>query len=240
MANLAEFAGRELVSVDKANIDFGSNKKEEKDDDDTTPSLSTEEADAFCKWFKDEALPDQVSVVRITDRLTSSPAVVTDSESGAMRRMMRFVDTDGSQEMALGKQQLEINPKHPIMIGLNSLREKEPPLAQVLAAQVFDNCLMVAGLMGDGRSMVPRLNDLMLSLVKTATQEFPNPPKPYVAPAKAEMIPDPEMVELAEKLERGELRPPPLDEDEDDEAKDEEEMELNWIDDNDDRTKSTS
>ena len=41
-------------------------------------------------------------------------------------------------------------------------------LAQVLAEQVLDNCLVAAGLLDDGRSMLPRLNDLMLCIVKSS------------------------------------------------------------------------
>jgi hypothetical protein len=84
--------------------------------------------------------------------------------------MMRLVDTTdgGSAGIPLPKQQVQINPKHPIILGMNAIRESEPTLAKVLAEQIFDNCLMAAGLLDDGRSMLPRLNDILTTVVKDA------------------------------------------------------------------------
>ena len=46
--------------------------------------------------------------------------------------------------------------------------DKEPTLARVLAQQVFDNCLVAAGSMDDSHSMLPRLNDILMCVVKGA------------------------------------------------------------------------
>merc|ERR1712228_322683 len=101
----------------------------------------------------------------------------TDHESGALRRMMRMVDTSeaGRDEMKLPKQHMEINPTHKVIIGINELRESQPALARVLAAQVFDNCLVAAGLLDDSSSMLPRLNDLLLCVVNGAVAQNGNP-----------------------------------------------------------------
>jgi len=48
----------------------------------------------------------------------------------------------------------------------------EPKLAEVCAAQVYDNCLVAAGLMDDSRLMLPRLNELLLCVVKGATSSI--------------------------------------------------------------------
>jgi len=170
MANLGKYEGRKLVSAEKADIDLPDEEDEkEKDKEDSPEGLSEEEATKFCSWFQ-VTLTDKVSSCKTTTRLGSSPAIVTDSESGAMRRMMRLVDTtDGGRSgMALPKQQVELNPKHPIIIGINSIKEREPTLAKVLIEQIFDNCLLAAGVMDDGRSMLPRLNDILLTVVKEA------------------------------------------------------------------------
>ena len=83
---------------------------------------------------------------------------------------MRMVETSeggtSSSTMPLPKQTVEINPKHEIIVGIYHLKEKDPMLAEVLAEQVVDNCLVAAGLLDDGRTMLPRLNDLMLCIVK--------------------------------------------------------------------------
>ena len=185
MANLKAFEGRDLVSADRSGVgasesagkgsdenkDEGGAKKEEGKDGDDGSGLSTKEADEFCTWFK-STLDAKVSTCRTTSRLSSSPAVVTDAESGALRRMMRMVETSeggtSSSGMPLPKQTVEINPRHEIVVGIDRIRERDPVLARVLAEQVFDNCLVAAGLLDDGRSMLPRLNDLMLCVVKSS------------------------------------------------------------------------
>lgn len=188
MANLKAFEGRDLVSADRSGVGAsesggkssdenkdgeGAKTEEGKDGDDgsSSPGLSTKEADEFCTWFK-STLDAKVSTCRTTSRLSSSPAVVTDAESGALRRMMRMVETSeggtSTGGMPLPKQTVEINPRHEIVVGIDRIRERDPVLARVLAEQVFDNCLVAAGLLDDGRSMLPRLNDLLLCVVKSS------------------------------------------------------------------------
>lgn len=177
MANIGKFEGRELISAEKGDIDVDTTK-DEKDDDkasetetDSSPtSLTDKEADEFCAWFQ-MTLDSKVSKCKTTNRLSSSPAVVTDNESGALRRMMRMVETqDGGsgEHMQLPKQQVEINPNHPMIKELYEIRDQEPELAKICAEQVFDNCLIAAGLLDDSRSMLGRLNDILLSVVKGA------------------------------------------------------------------------
>ena len=83
-----------------------------------------------------------------------------------------MVDTaEGSRDgIPLPKQHVEINTKHAIVVGISDLVKTQPALAKVLAAQVFDNCLVAAGLLDDSRSMLPRLNDILVCLVKCAIQ----------------------------------------------------------------------
>jgi len=144
-------------------IDCGINKKEKE------MTLSATEAIDVCTWMKKTLGDSKVVSCRPSSRLVSSPAIVTDNESGMMRRMMRMVDnSDGRDGMPLPPQNVEINPSHPIITGLYEIKETEPVLARVLAEQIYDNCLVAAGLMDDSRTMLPRLNDLLVSLVKGA------------------------------------------------------------------------
>lgn len=180
MANLDSYEGRQLVSVEKGDIDLSKFSTEEKDKKEESESEDSAKADAqtldatqsmeFCTWLKTTLGDKKVASCRPSSRLVSSPAIVTDNESGAMRRMMRMVDTaDGTRDtMPLPKQNVEINPSHPIIVGMYNIREKEPVLARILAEQIYDNCLVAAGLLDDSRTMLPRLNDLLLSLVKGA------------------------------------------------------------------------
>jgi TNF receptor-associated protein 1 len=184
MANIDKYEGRQLVSVEKGDIDLSKyqtdEEKDKKDDKDAKEEGSTDgdsldavQSMELCSWFKTTLGDNKVSSCRPSSRLVSSPAIVTDNESGAMRRMMRMVDTsDGTRDtMPLPKQNVEINPSHPIIVGIYNIRDSQPVLARVLAEQVYDNCLVAAGLLDDSRTMLPRLNDLLISLVKGAQPE---------------------------------------------------------------------
>jgi TNF receptor-associated protein 1 len=180
MANLEQYEGRKIVGADKADIKLPTSATDDEDDNDKDSSenpndLSETEIVDFCAWFR-VTLGDRVKECKPTTRLGNSPAVVTDAESGAMRRMMRMVDTTegGRAGIPLQKQIVEVNMKHPIIVGIHKIREKEPTLALVLAEQVFDNCLIAAGLMDDGRSMLPRLNDLLTTVIKDAQAAIAN------------------------------------------------------------------
>jgi len=170
LTNLTKYQNRKFVNAESGNLDLSADNNSKDDPNGKEASkrkLSDAEAIEFCDWLK-QTLPDKVEQVKVTNRLDSSPAVVTDHESGALRRMMRLVDTSstilGSQE--LRKQTVEINPYHPVITGLNAVRHIQPDVARVCAEQIFDNCLIAAGLMDDSRTMLPRLNDLLLSLIK--------------------------------------------------------------------------
>jgi len=160
-----------ITSVEKGDIDLGKDeddtkKDETKDDSTTSVKLSDTEADEFCAWFQ-VTLNDKVSSCKVTNCLTSSPAVVTNNESGAMRKMMQYVETQGVLDAmpSLPKQTVEINVEHDLITGLNTLRVTQPELAQLCAEQIYDNCLVAAGLLDDGRSMLGRLNDILLRVV---------------------------------------------------------------------------
>lgn len=194
MANLGSYEGRQLVSVEKGDIDLSrfptnedddtknDNESNEEDSSDSMKAESMKPLDAtqameLCTWIKNTLGDKKVASCRPSSRLVSSPAIVTDNESGAMRRMMRMVDTsDGTRDgMPLPKQNVEINPSHPIIVGIYNIRDREPVLARVLTEQVYDNCLVAAGLLDDSRTMLPRLNDLLVSLVKGAQQQGDKP-----------------------------------------------------------------
>ena len=173
MTNLGKYEGRKLVSAEKGDLKLDDDK--DVDGDEESGGLSTEAVQELCTWLQ-ITLKDKVAKAKVSQRLVGSPAVITDHESGALRRMMRLVDTKAgpglSQELPL--QTLEINPKHPIMVGLDVIRQTQPKVAEVVAEQVLDNCLVAAGIMDDGRSMIPRLNDILLCLVNDAKDKDAN------------------------------------------------------------------
>ena len=90
MTNLGEHNGRKIVPAEQA--DFGVVEKEVEQEEASKPasSMSAQTADALKAWLL-ATLPERLASVDTTDKLVSSPAVVVDAESGAMRRMMAIV-----------------------------------------------------------------------------------------------------------------------------------------------------
>lgn len=134
-------------------------------------ALSSEQVKQLGNWLMKDALPRKLKAVRASTRLSSTPAVVVDHESSAMRRMMRMLDAQQRDSEAprmeddvLPRQTLEINPKHVLVRRIWALHSVRPDVATLLAEQLFDNTLVAAGLLDDARSMVPRLNAMMQQL----------------------------------------------------------------------------
>ena len=93
MGNLRTYQGRGLTSAETSSIKFDEpegDKKEDAEKSTENVKLTNEEATELCGWLK-TTLDKKVRDVRLTDRLSDSPAIVTDHESGALRRMMKVV-----------------------------------------------------------------------------------------------------------------------------------------------------
>ena len=58
--------------------------------------------------------------------------------------------------------QFEINPAHPIIKKVNSLRSANPKLAMLVTEQLFANAMVSAGLVEDPRTILRSMNDLLL------------------------------------------------------------------------------
>ncbi|EOD09412.1 heat shock protein 90 [Emiliania huxleyi CCMP1516] len=159
MANLMSYAGKELVSAEKAKLQV--------EPDAETPAISAEDAGALCTWLA-EAVP-LVSEASLSSRLVDSPAIVVGHESAAMRRMMGMVEAGRAPE--LSPQRLEINGRHPIILGLAAARSERPELAKQIAQQVFDNALISAGLLDDPRAIVGNINSIMAELLSRPTTQ---------------------------------------------------------------------
>jgi len=163
MSNLEKYNDKDLVGADRSSINL--DKEEEEKDDDSDVGLNKEKANDLIAFLKVK-LGTKASDITVTNRLVDSPAIITDHESVAIRRMMQAVN-EQSRGM-LGKQKLAINPKHPLMVSLESVRQSNDEVATLVAEQMFDNALVAAGLMDKSETMLPRLNNIMMALLTGA------------------------------------------------------------------------
>ncbi len=153
MEHLHTFDGKPLKLAEKAELNLSAKKES---------ALSEDASKSLAQWLK-ETLGDKVGEVRASQRLVESPAVVVDADkfmTANMRRMMKAMKQDGP-DLPPAKQDLEINPAHPIMARLDAMRQKDTALAGSVAEQILDNARVAAGLLEDPRAMLTRLNSLL-------------------------------------------------------------------------------
>ena len=156
MDNLREFDGKPLLAAEKADLDL-----EQKFE-----ALSEEDAKALAAFFK-ETLGERVHEVRASKRLVGSPAVALESDkymTSSMRRIMKAMHRDDAGPYE-SKPDLELNPNHAMIAGVEKLRKTDAPLAAKIAEQIFDNARVAAGLLEDPREMLARANELLERLL---------------------------------------------------------------------------
>jgi TNF receptor-associated protein 1 len=152
--HLREFEGKKLVAAEKAELSLDEAKKE--------GTLTDEQGKELSAWVK-ESLGDKVGEVRVSRRLVDSPAVVVDADkfmTTSMRRMLKAMKKDGDPDEE-SRQDLELNPSHPVITRLNEVRTKDALFAAQVAEQLFDNARVAAGVLEDPRLMLKRMNTLL-------------------------------------------------------------------------------
>ncbi|GAB6023048.1 TNF receptor-associated protein 1, mitochondrial [Chamberlinius hualienensis] len=158
LLQLRQFDRKPLISVEKEMF----RDKEDIKLEDTEGGLSSDEAKQLVDWLK-MTLKQKVKTVKVTKRLTTHPCAVTVEEMGAARHFVRtqFQSISEDQRYKLLDPVLEVNLSHPIMKKLASLRTDNPKLAELIADQIMDSAMVVAGLIDDPRTMVGRMNELL-------------------------------------------------------------------------------
>ena len=154
VSNLTEFEGRPLQSVAKGGLDLGNLE------DETEKEEREKETNAFQELTEKmkQALSEQVKDVRVTFRLTESPAcLVADNYdmSGNLERLLK----SAGQNVPHAKPILEINPHHPMVQRLKNEVENFEEWSHLL----FDQALLAeGGQLEDPAAFVKRLNELLL------------------------------------------------------------------------------
>jgi len=158
VTNLSEFEGKSLQSVAKGDLDLGALQDES----------DKKEREKEAGEFKDltdriqKTLGEKVKEVRITHRLTGSPACLVSDQWGMSMNLERLLKAAG-QKISGVKPILEINPHHPIVQGLKY--EANETRFGDWSHILFDQALLAeGGQLDDPASFVKRLNELMLAL----------------------------------------------------------------------------
>ena len=156
--NLQEFAGKSLQSVTKGELDL-TGVGEQTPSDREKPD--TGDISGLVKQMH-EILKDQVKDVRVTQRLTISPACLVADEHGLGRHLEQILKASG-QQIAGAKPILELNPGHPIIQRLQSETDDErvKNWSQILYDQAL---LSEGGTLADPAEFVRKLNQMFIEL----------------------------------------------------------------------------
>ena len=154
--NLTEFDGKPLVSVAKGGLDLGALEDE----------AEKKEAEKAADEYKElldkmkASLGERVKDVKVTLRLTDSPACLVADEHDLGMKLARILKAAG-QSAPDSKPILEVNPNHPAVLRL----KYEDKHFDDWAAVLFDQALLAeGGTLDDPATFVKRINQLMMAM----------------------------------------------------------------------------
>lgn len=155
LGSLTEFEGKKLQSIAKGDLDLG---KLESDTEKEIQKKIEEEAKTLVEKIK-QTLGEQVKDVRVTHRLTDSPACLVSDEHGLSGNLARILKAAG-QKAPEAKPILEINPTHKLVKRLET--EAADNVFSDLTHVLFDQALLAeGGTLEDPASFVKRMNSLI-------------------------------------------------------------------------------
>ena len=160
VSNLDEFEGKHLQSVAKGDLDLGTLDAEE---DKAALEEVNKDFEAVLKQIKD-VLADKVSEVRLSHRLTESPACLVADVYGMSLNMERIMK-DAGQSMGMGRKPVfEINPTHPLVVRMKA--EQDDTRFADLTHILFDQAILSeGGQLDDPAAFVHKLNGLLQGLL---------------------------------------------------------------------------
>ena len=160
MSHIFDFDGKSFQDVAKGELDLGDKDNEEEK---KAQEEAAKEAEGLTERLK-ECLSDKVSEVRVTNRLTDSPACLVLNAYDMGAQMKAIMEAAG-QAAPDSKPIFEVNVEHPLIQKMDS--EADEDRFSDLANIIFDQAdLAAGGQLDDPASYVSRLNKLLLELSK--------------------------------------------------------------------------
>jgi len=158
MSFIQEYSGKKLVSVAKGDLDL---------DEIETPA-DKEIQEATEERAKDlleritTSLGDKVESVKVSHRLTSSPACLVLKEQDMALHMQQLMKQAG-HDLPESKPTLEINPTHPVLERMNG--ESDEAQFGEWASLLLDQAVLAeGGSLKDPAAFVQRLNGMLITL----------------------------------------------------------------------------
>jgi molecular chaperone HtpG len=155
VTGLQEFEGKRLQSVAQGISDFGA--LEDQAEHDAQEKAASEFADLLSRMTA--ILGDKVLEVRVTNRLTTSPACIIAREPEVDLNLARRLRGSGLPAQPV----LELNPEHPLVARLNRAPD-DPHLAEWTHVLYNQAVLTLGARIDDPAAFVGRLNSLLVDL----------------------------------------------------------------------------
>ena len=119
VGNVPDFDGKPFQSISKGEVDLDT--EEEKKEAEGKREEQDKEFEDLLKWMS-ETLSEDVKEVRLSSRLTTSPACVVGDEFSFSPQLEKMYKASG-QFIPTSKRILELNPNHELVTGLKKARE---------------------------------------------------------------------------------------------------------------------
>ena len=143
VGNVPDFDGKPFQSISKGEVDLDT--EEEKKEAEGKREEQDKEFEDLLKWMS-ETLSEDVKEVRLSSRLTTSPACVVGDEFSFSPQLEKMYKASG-QFVPTSKRILELNPTHDLVTGLKKAREDrsdDPHLAET-AELLYATALLAEG-----------------------------------------------------------------------------------------------
>jgi molecular chaperone HtpG len=159
VTSLREFDGKQLQSVAQGDADFGT--LEDEAEQQAKEKASTEYAGLVARLKA--ILDGKAHDVRVTARLTTSPACIVANEPESDFNLIRRMRGSGVPSQPV----LEINPEHPLVRRLN--QNPDDPRLGAWADVLWNQAVLTLGArVDDPAAFVSQLNDLLVALAGEA------------------------------------------------------------------------
>jgi molecular chaperone HtpG len=156
-----ELEGKKLVSVTKSDLSLGSEEEKKREEE---ARKESEESLKDVLLVLRAKLQDQVKDVRLSSRLTESPACLV-GDPGDLSPQMQELLRRAGQDVPNVKRVLELNPTHPIVTRLRQLHatdNKDPRLA-LYAELLYGQAILAEGTpLPDPAAFARRVTELMV------------------------------------------------------------------------------
>ena len=156
MSNLPEVSGKKFQSIAKGDLDLG--KLEDESEKEANKDIEEKSKTLVEKIAK--SLGDKIKEVKVTHRLTDSPACLVVGENDISGNLERILKAAGQNTPDI-KPVLEINPEHALIKKLSA--EKDGKAFDEYSSVVFDQALISeGGQLEDPVGFVKRINELLV------------------------------------------------------------------------------